>query len=356
MTPYDITSERLCNQLIGCTNQDKVEGVVGWLGAVQAQDPEGAQWSAGLRLPGSTAADIGKAVAGRKIVLTWALRGTLHLVAAADIRWMLALLAPGIRAKRALRYRQLGLSPETFAAANQIMVQELEGGQPRTRTDLLAVLERAGISTADQRGYHLLGRAGLDGVICFGPPEGRQQTFVLLDDWVPHSPEMDRSAAMAELGRRYIASHGPATLKDFTWWSGLPAADARSALAGAGPGIRRKTRGSREYWLPEPVSPSRRGMAAAVLLPAYDEYLLGYQDRSHALDPRDAGKINLINGLARPILVSGRIRGSWKRVIAPEKIMVTINYFEPQNEDAERAVEAAVKRYGAFIGKPVGTT
>lgn len=349
----NIIASRLCNQRIACIKPAQIEEVVAWLGAVQAQDYGGAQWSVGLRLPGSTAADIEAAVARRKIVVTWAMRGTLHLVAAKDIRWMLALLAPGIIVKRALRYRQLGLSEKTFAASNRILEQELQGGRLRTRKDLLAMLENAGISTEGQRGYHLLGRAGLDGTICFGPMKGRQQTFVLLDEWVPLSSRMDRNTALAELARRYVTSHGPAMLQDFIWWSGLPAADARSALAAAGPGLHRETWGGREYWRPETIPPPHEVTAAAVLLPAYDEYLLGYRDRSHALDPRDTKKINLINGLARPILINGRVRGIWKNRIAKKKVVVSLNYFEPPDETAQLAAVAAAKKYGTFMGKPI---
>jgi len=322
---------------------------------VQAQDYAGAQWSVGLRLPGCRAVDIDRALATRKIVLTWALRGTLHLVAAADVRWMLSLLGPGIIAKRASRYRQLGLDETTFAESYRVLADELHGGRHRTRKALLAALREAGIPTEEQRGYHLLGRAGLEGLICFGPMVDRQQSFVLLDEWIPPAPALGRLAALATLARRYGASHGPATLQDFVWWSGLRVADARSALAAAGPELRRETVVGVEYWQRNAARMPGRAPPMAVLLPAYDEYLLGYRDRSHAIDPRDTGKISLINGLAHPILIRGRVRGSWKRIRGEKTIRLTMEYFDPPGREEQSAVAAAGERYGAFIGKPVET-
>jgi hypothetical protein len=356
MTIEDITMGRLRSQQLGKSVFTRPEEVVAWLGAVQAQDYAGAQWSVGLRLPGSTAVDIDTAIADRKIVLTWALRGTLHLVAATDIRWLLALLAPRIIAKRATRYRQLGLDEKTFAECNQVLVNELKGNQRRTRKDLLASFEDAGISSDGQRGYHLLGRAGLDQVICFGPMEGRQQTFVLLDEWILRSPVLNRDALVAGLARHYFTSHGPATLQDFLWWSGLSSAEARSGIVAAGPDLRQETVGGQIYWRSKTILPTHHTLPTTVLLPAYDEYLLGYRDRTHALDPRDTGKVNLINGLAFPILINGRVMGTWKRASRTKKIVISLNYFDPPKEAEQHAAVAAAERYGTFVGKSVEIT
>jgi hypothetical protein len=353
MTISYLTLERFRNQQLGGNVFTRVEEIVAWLGAVQAQDYAGAEWSIGLRLPDSNKRDIEKAVADRKIVLTWALRGTLHFVAAPDIRWMLTLLAPGIIAKRASRYRQLGLDEKTFAECKQVLIHELQGGRQRTRKDLISSLEDAGISTEGQRGYHLLGRSGLEGVICFGPKEERQQTFVLLDAWIPPSPGQDHLTSMAGLAGRYVASHGPATLQDFIWWSGLSAADARSALAAAGPDLYTDSLGGRVYWRSKPDFPSRHASPKTVLLPAYDEYLLGYRDRSHAIDPGDAGKVNLINGLALPILINGKVAGTWKRTPQQKKIRIALDYFHHPKEEEQSAILAAAERYGEFTGKSV---
>ena len=353
MTRPDLASDRLRNQAMSGTRLKLPEEVVAWLGAVQAQDYAGGLWSIGLRLPGTTSMDIENAIARRTIVMSWVLRGTLHFVAARDIHWMLALLAPGIIAKGAARYRQLGLDEKTFDVSNQAMEDELRGGRQRTRKDLLAVLEGAGISSAGQRGYHLLGRAGLDGVICFGPRSDRQQRFVLLDEWIPPSPAPDRDTALADLAWRYITSHGPATLQDFLWWSGLSAADARAALVTAGPDLHREQSGDRTYWNPATVLPVPQAAHTAYLLPAYDEYLLGYRDRTHAIDPADTGKINLINGLASPIVINGRVRGSWKRTTGTKKIVLSLKYFDPPDGKEKIAVASAADRYGLFMSKPL---
>lgn len=356
MTFPDLSLDRLNNQQLVHPRFSRVEEVVGWLGAIQAQNYADAQWSVGLRLPGCRAADVEAAIIERKIILTWVLRGTLHLVTAADIRWMLALLAPLIIPKRESRYTQLGLDTKTFEACTRVLIHELQGGRRQTRKDLLTALEAADISTEGQRGYHLLGRAGLDGVICFGPKANRQQTFVLLNEWIPKFPEMDRHEALTELARRYVISHGPATLQDFIWWSGLPAADARSALAAAGPALHREMQGSGKYWQPESDPSSYAAEPTAFLLPAYDEYLIGYRDRSHAIDSGDAGKVNLINGLALPILINGRVRGTWKRKTGTKKIGLSLIFFNHPDEHDLPLVLAAAEQYGWFMGKPVDTT
>jgi hypothetical protein len=353
MTPRETAFDRLWNQQIASTGFTEVEQVVAWLGAVQAQDYQGARWSIGLRLPGNRAEDVDRAIAGGRIVLTWALRGTLHLVAAADVRWMLALLAPRIVASRASRYRQLGLDERDFSACNRLLERELKGGRRLSRRALLSSLESSGISTDGQRGYHLLGRAGLDGVICFGPMQGREQTFVLLSEWVPRSEPVAREAALRELAVRYFASHGPATLQDFTWWSGLTAADPRSGIAAAGPDLRREAAGDLISWRADAAPPRLPAPPFTVLLPAFDEYILGYRDRSHAIDRRGLERVRLVNGLAQPILVDGRVRGTWRRTFVKDTVRISLSFLDPPDGDERLAAVAAAERYGRFVGRPV---
>ena len=228
-----ITLERLRTQRLAGAGFSTPADVVRWFGAVQAQDYPGALWAVGLRTAGATEADVEQAVAARAIVRTWPLRGTLHFVAPEDVRWMLTHFAPRTIARAALRFRQLELDERTFARAAAVFVKALHGGRAVSRPRLYELLERAGIATRDNRGLHILWRCAHDRLICFGAREGKQQTFALLDEWVPPARTLDRNEALGELARRYFTSHGPATLADFTWWSGLSAADARAALASA---------------------------------------------------------------------------------------------------------------------------
>jgi Winged helix DNA-binding domain len=237
MTPRRIALERLARQGIGSPSDDSSGSarspgaVVTALGAVQGQDYLGSLWSVGLRCPGAAEGDVEQALADRSIVRTWLLRGTLHLLAPADLRWLLALLAPRSLAGNAGRHRQLELDDALFARSEKLAVQALQGGRRLTRDAFYELLEGAGIATAGQRGYHITWRLAQLGVLCFGPREGSQPTFVLLEEWVPPAPVLDREEALAELARRYFTSHGPATLADFAWWAGLKVSDAKSGLA-----------------------------------------------------------------------------------------------------------------------------
>ncbi len=229
-----ITQLRLYNQRIACSQFTSPHEVVAWLGAMQAQDYTGAKWSIGLRLPGSSDAAIEQAIAARAIVRTWPMRGTLHFVETSDVRWMLELLTPRIVAGSARRMQQLELDEAIIARSKELFARALQGGKQLTRGDMFQLLEGAGISSAGQRGYHLLARAAQDGMICFGVPSGKQQTFALLEEWAPQAKRLGREEALAELARRYFTSQGPATLQDFMWWSGLTAADARFGVQAAG--------------------------------------------------------------------------------------------------------------------------
>ncbi len=253
----NIARQRLYNQRIAGSSFEQPGDVVTWLGAVQAQDYLSALWAVGLRMKISIERDVEQALADRAIVRTWPMRGTLHFVAADDVRWMLELLTPRVIAGTATRYKQLELDAATFSRSRIVIERALQGGKALERRELYEVLQAAHISTAGQRGIHVLARLAQEGVICFGARAGRQQTFVLLDEWVPQSRRMEHDAALAELTKRYFSSHGPATLQDFVWWSGLSTADARVGIELAKPHLTRARVGEIEYWM-APDMPARR--------------------------------------------------------------------------------------------------
>lgn len=353
MTNLDIARLRLYNQQIAGTRFKTPEQIVSWLGALQAQDYAGAKWSIGLRLPGATDPDIEQAIADRKIVRTWPMRGTLHFVEVSDARWMLALLTPRIIAGSAGRYRQLELDEAVFARSKELFAKVLQGGKQLTREEMYQLLERHSISTAGQRGYHILSRSAQDGLICFGPPDDKQQIFVLLDEWAPKTKELARDEALAELTQRYFMSHGPATLQDFARWAGLNVTEARAGLDMVKPQLRQETMNSQVYWMSPDMPVLEDNSPAVYLLPGFDEYMLGYKDRSAVLDAIHAQKIvpgN--NGMFSPTLViDGKVTGTWKRAFKKDTVVMTISPFTSLSQAQSCAISAFAERYGRFIGK-----
>ncbi len=351
----NIALSRLTNQRIAGPTCAQPGDAVRWLGALQAQDYRGALWAIGLRTAGTTERDIEQALVERAIVRTWPMRGTLHFVASQDVRWLLALLTPRVIAHSAGRYRQLGLDEATFGRSKEVFAKALQGGQQLTRDDMLHALAQAGIATTGQRGYHLLGRAAQDGLICFGVPRGKQQTFVLLDEWVPESGGRTPDEALAELTTRYFTSHGPATAQDLMHWSGLTAAEVKTGLGAVGKELTRATIGDHVYWLPHETPALSSDGPAVHLLPGFDEYVLGYRDRSAVLDSVHAQCIcpgN--NGMFSPTLVvEGRVTGVWKRTVKRGAVVIEAAPFRPLTPPEARALGAATERYGAFLGLPV---
>ena len=236
-SPANLPGLRYRSQLLAGSPFDHPADTVAWFGAVQAQDYASALWAVGQRTLGGTERSVEQALADGRIVRTWPLRGTLHLVAARDVHWLLALLGPRVVARSARRFAQLGLDERVVERAKHAFVRALAGGARLTRPEMRRVLDGAGVDTSGQRGYHLLWRCAVDGLLCLGPRQGKQHTFVLLDEWVPPGPTWTRDEALAEVARRYAQAHGPATLRDLTWWSGLAAAEARRAVALAGNGL-----------------------------------------------------------------------------------------------------------------------
>jgi hypothetical protein len=349
---------RLSSQQLHQPRWRQPERVVQWLGGVQAQYPDWAHWSIGLRLCSDAAevrrpvAVVRQAIAERRIVRTWAFRGTLHYIAASDVQWLLPLLAPAIVKRNSRRYRQLGLDEDTFAQSSRVIYNALQPGEPLARAEIARALENAGVSAQGQRIHYLVQRAALDGLVCHGPSRERKPTYVLVSQWIGAPRAQTSSEPLLALVERYFSGHGPASVQDFAWWSGLPVSAARKALSLAQSLVRCKAKGT-TLWAGQKPSELQLSQTAYLLSP-YDEWLLGYKDRSSSLDPAYTKLVNAGGGMPRPtIIVNGQVVGTWKRAIRADGIVAALELFHDLTGDEYAAIDAAVHRYGAFHSLPI---
>lgn len=347
----DLVAPRMRTHGLATPAFDTPEAVVSWLGAVQAQDWYGSLWAVGSRMRTATESTIEQAIADGSIVRTWPMRGTLHFVAPADVRWMLQLLAPRVvAANRARIERDFGLDEATLKRSRRIVEKALRDGQPMARGDLYAALDAGGIDSARMRGIHVTGWLAHHGVICGGPRAGRQPTFVLLDAWVAPTPPKTRDEALHALALRYFRSHGPASANDLAWWSGLTVRDAQLAAALAEPGLQVLEVAGKRYLHGDAAEPSPA--ADVHLLAPFDEYLVGYRDRSAAVEPALSRQVIGINGLVNAsVLVDGKVVGTWKRTLGADSVSIDIAPFRALRRGEQAPLKRAMKRYAAFIGK-----
>jgi Winged helix DNA-binding domain len=355
MANLNIAHQRLRNQLISRQMFEKPEDVVQWLGAVQSQDYTAAKWALGLRLQGATNNAIEQACTDGAILRTHVMRPTWHFVTPADIRWLLALTAPRVLAAIAYYDRIHELDGTTFIKSNAVLTKALQGSKQLTRTELASELQQAGFAIDNlQRLGHIIMHAELDGIICSGARRGKQFTYALLDERVPQTRTLDRDEALAELARRYFTSHGPATLQDFVWWSGLTAADAKAGLEMVSSQLIHEVIDRQTYWFSTSLPPAHDLSQTIHLLPNFDEYTVAYTDRSAVIDESDMAKFDTRgNVLNNTIVLNGQIIGTWKRVLKKDSVIVTPTLFTALNEAETRALVAAANRYGAFLGIPV---
>ena len=356
-----IAQRRLVNQQLVGAAAASARDVVARLGAVQAQDAAGARWGVGQRMQDATDALVERALDDGEIVRTHLLRPTWHLVAREDLRWMLALSAPRVHAGNAGRYRQLGLDAATLVRGHAVLTEALWGGVSRTRVELTAAVNAAGIATTDvQRMAYLLMHAELEGLICSGPRRGRQQSYALVDARVgaTDGPTPTRDEALGELARRYFTTRGPATAHDFAWWSGLTVADARRGAGLATSHLARETLDGREHWAPADAPPADRETTRAFrahLLPNYDEYFIGFRDRSAILQAVH-GPMAIDRGQtlsAHVVVLDGQVVAGWRRTLTAREAAVVVTPVVTLTRADRVAVEAAAVRYGSFVELPV---
>jgi hypothetical protein len=345
----DIARRRLRAQQLAAPTFARPVDAVSWFGAVQAQDYLGALWAVGLRVKGAHEGDVERALTDGTLVRSWPMRGTLHLMAAQDARWMIALLAPRASAAAAGRLRSLGTAAKLLSRARRALVPRLEGGRRLTRPAAYARLEEAGVTTEAGRGLQVLWCLAHEGLVCLGPRQGKQHTFVLLEEWAPRTARFSREEALAELARRYFTSHGPATLRDFAWWSGVTLADAGKAVNGAGRALRDEAIDGHRFWSASAAPTGARAVPGHAL-PAFDEFFVGYADRRAAIDPAHADRLTAFDVLSPVVLVGGRLVARWKRATTRDRVICSLSPLAPLRGSERRIVHGALERYARFLG------
>ncbi len=343
-TLREIALLRLAAQRIAGPGYATATDAVHWLTALQAQDHNGVLTSVALRTAAGTRHGVEDALNAGGIVKSWPMRGTLHLVVAQDLPWMLQLAAPRVVAGAATRRAQLGLDMTILEQARELAGNALAGGHQLRREELLAVWDEGGLATAGQRGYHMLWHLAQTGTLCFGPVRDGEQLVVLLDEWVAHPRRPEREEALGEWVWRYFRSHGPATVKDFTRWTKLVAADVRTGLALARPLLARLEVDGVEYFMdpqtPDLLHTCRHHARGVFLLPGFDEFILGYQDRGATLPAGFAERIVPGgNGVFRPTIVSdGQVVGTWKHNGRGARRTITATPFMSFSDDVAEAI------------------
>jgi hypothetical protein len=315
----DLALLRLVAQRLAGPRLPSPGAVVRRLTCVQAQDLPGALTSVALRTADGSRAAVVAALDSGDVVRSWPMRGTLHLVAAEDLHWLLELLGPRVLAGAAQRRAGLGLTEADTERAREVVTAALSGGGRAGRKELLATVAEGGVATTGQRGYHLLWYLSQTGTLCLGPTDGGgEQLFVLLDEWVRAPRRLEREAALGELALRFFTGHGPATVADLARWAGLPVRDVRAGLACVRSRLAAVEVGGREHLMapetPELLAGHRADAERLRLLPGFDELVLGYADRSCTVPPEFADRIVPgSNGVFRPtVVVAGRVLGTWR--------------------------------------------
>ena len=343
----DLVRRRLRNHRLDRSEFRSPAAVVRWSGAVQAQDYSGAKWAIGLRAKGVTEVDVDRAFDAGAILRTHVLRPTWHFVAPDDIRWMLDLTAPRIHAANGYAYRIFDLDAAIFRRSRKALARALRGGPARTRSELAPVLRREGIAAEGIRLAALMMDAELEGIVVSGPRRGKQFTYALLEERAPRARTLPRDEALAELAKRYFTSHGPATLRDYAWWSGLTVGDAIAGIEAVAPALQREVIDGRSCWSVGTKVPSPRASATAHLLPNYDEYLVAYKDRGPVVGAW-RGDV-----FAHHFVIDGQLAGRWKRTLKKDAVVVESVPYRRLSREYARALASAAERYGKFLQLPV---
>lgn len=352
-----IAGRRLENQRITGVAPRRPADVVSWLGAVQAQEYDAARWALGLRMQdGTVDADVERAFDDGRILRTHVMRPTWHFVTPSDIRWLQELTAPRVQRVMSSYNRRLELDSRTLTRGTSVIERALRDRRYLTRTELGERLHRAGLAMAGQRLAHLVVHAELERVICSGPRRGKRSTYALLAERAPGARSLSRDEALATLAQRFFRSHGPATVRDFVWWSGLTTADAKRGLDMIR--ARREDVGGRSYWTYGSAPRGAMRDGAAHLLPVYDEYLVAYRDRE-AVPHGPSSIASSARGAVtfqHALVVHGQVAGTWRTTRHAGSVLLHVVPLRRLNRMERHALDETVYRYQQFLSAEVTLT
>lgn len=356
MAPALLAQRLRAQRLVGTSLRSPVD-VVRWFGAVQAQDYGAAKWALGQRSRAATDAAIDELVDAGAILRTHVMRPTWHFVAPEDVGWLVELTGARLRASLAGHHRHLEIDERQIRRACDAFERALSDRGPLTRAELAPILDAARISPEGQRLPHFILAAETYGLLVSGPRRRREHTYAIRTARAPKTRALDRDAALAELAHRYFRGHGPAHVRDFAWWSGLTLSDSRSAIALAGDRLEPRVEDDGiERWTAEDAASVRIPTRTAHLLPNFDEYTVGYADRSSLIDPRhpfDPSLFSFGSVLANVVLIDGRVRAAWSRTLAGAAVELSIRPLGSLSAGEAAAVTRAARRVGLFLGRAV---
>ena len=352
MTTFEISNTRLINQKIKSTEFTSAKDLVSWMGAMQSQDFTMAKWAIGNRLVHSINEMVETAFNKGEILRSHLMRPTWHFVSADDIYWMNELSAPKIKSLMKTRHQGLELTESVILKSERIFEKALLKGEHLTREEMAGALNKENIKLVSHQLYHLLFLAELDGIICSGKIKEGKQTFALLSERVPHKRMLFRDESLAELARRYFTSRSPVTLADFIWWSGLSITDAKKGFEMVKSTFISETIESKIYWMTHQFSNSINHENSVHLLPAFDEFLISYRDRSASLSLADNPKAVSSNGIFYPVIVvNGQVIGVWKRIFKKDKVRVLTHFFQSPDALTKSLIKEEANRLGRFLNK-----
>lgn len=350
MNSNPIAQIRLIKQQLIQPEFKRIEELVTWMGAMQAQDFNMVKWAVGIRLPESAEQLVEEAINRGEIIRTHLMRPTWHIVSDSDVYWILELTAPHIKSGLRSRHKQLELTDKIIAACKTAIEKWLGDENHLTRIEITQKLIEANLVKLNEQVTHILAICEFDCLICSGRKKGKNSTYALLEERVAKPTSIPRDEALFKLAEHYFSSHGPATLQDFTWWSGLPVKDARKALDSVKSGLEFLNVENQELWLSKEGTETTNGLESVHLLPAYDEFIISYKDRSASLNNDNHKKAISANGFFYPVVLeNGKATGIWKRVQERDRSVIEVNYFEGSKLRGTTLLKNASARYGQFL-------
>jgi hypothetical protein len=347
MVMNPIAKDRIRNQRFENHSFSKAAQVVAWFGAIQGQEYAQTKWGIGLRAPALSDADVEKELQDGQILRTHLLRPTWHFVAAKDIRWMLKLTAPTVHQASAYMYRQLEMSKQLFSKCNRIIERLLTGGRCLTRDQINQELLHQGVVASGPRLSYIMMNAELEALICSGPRTGKRFTYALLDERVAPVKPLTREEALAELTARYFTSRGPATIHDFATWSGLKVADCKTGISSISQELAEERIDNTLYYRSR-RQPKLTITPRMLLLPIYDELIMGYKDRRALAEYKDRLKPSPKLRFPATILWDGQIIGTWRRVVSNKRLKTEFDLFKAPTSIQKKELNVARLRLEIF--------